>query len=458
MKGDFVDVGAGALAQSEPHDEFLELCAISTSGELTQEEQAKLDRHLAACPDCRRAIREYQAIADDAIPSIAASEDHASVDPGPRWSLKQAEKRFLDRLGNQPEQPPERTAGRNAAGRDGFGFHPLPPPTESAWNRMWALYAAGILLFVSLSVFTYRVGLHRGSRVPTLSRVANVGPPAIVPAIAADQTAIEAQLSDAGHDRAIARAQIVQRDRTIADLKHQLARQSAEIDELRTVEAQLQTRLQSDDENRAELEKRQAELSQKLAAAEGNSQSVQQKLETLAQQSTKDAARAKASDAKVNELTKLLEDREAALEQQDQMLAHDRDIRELMGARDLYISEVYAVGDQGETKKPYGRVFYTRGKSLIFYAYDLDQQNQLKHATTFQAWGRRGPDPQHAINLGIFYEDNSSKKRWIMKCEDPRTLAQIDGVFVTVEPNGGSRKPSDRRLLWSYLKLNANHP
>ena len=33
------NLGAGALSQTEPHDEFLELCAVSTSGELTEEEQ-----------------------------------------------------------------------------------------------------------------------------------------------------------------------------------------------------------------------------------------------------------------------------------------------------------------------------------------------------------------------------------------------------------------------------------
>ena len=45
-----------------------------------------------------------------------------------------------------------------------------------------------------------------------------------------------------------------------------------------------------------------------------------------------------------------------------------------MGARDLYVAEVYDVERTGETRKPYGRVFYTKGKSLIFYAYDLDQE------------------------------------------------------------------------------------
>lgn len=185
---------------------------------------------------------------------------------------------------------------------------------------------------------------------------------------------------------------------------------------------------------------------------------LQQKLDALALQSVRDSDRLKASEAKVNDLSHLLGQRETDLEQQDQLLSHDRDIRELMGARDLYIAEVYDVAGTGETKKPYGRVFYTRGKSLIFYAYDLDQQTELKRASAFQAWGRRGPDRQQSVNLGIFYEDNASRKRWILKCDDPKTLEQIDAVFVTVEPNSGSHNPSSKPLLFAYLKVNANHP
>ena len=162
-------------------------------------------------------------------------------------------------------------------------------------------------------------------------------------------------------------------------------------------------------------------------------------------------------EPKVDDLTRLLQDREASLNQQDELLAHDRDIREVMGARNLYIAEVYDTDEKGATRKPYGRVFYTKEKSLIFYAYDLDQQ-QAKHAQTFQAWGRRGPDFKQALNLGIFYEDNASKKRWVLKLDDPKTLAQIDAVFVTVEPHGGSDKPSGKPLLFAYLRVNPNHP
>ena len=244
----------------------------------------------------------------------------------------------------------------------------------------------------------------------------------------------------------------------IADLRRQLDRQSGEISQMKAAQDRLESNLHEGNASRQELAQQRTELAQKLDSAQNNSQALQEKLDTLAQQSVRDTDRAKASEAKVNDLTRLLQQRETALERQDQLLAHDRDIRELMGARDLYIAEVYDVAGTGETKKPYGRVFYTRGKSLIFYAYDLDQQTELKRASAFQAWGRRGPDRLQSVNLGIFYEDNASRKRWILKCDDPKTLAQIDAVFVTVEPNGGSHKPSSKPLLFAYLKVNPNHP
>ena len=40
-----------------PHEEFLELCAVSTSGDLTEEEQKKLQAHLAGCAECRQALK-----------------------------------------------------------------------------------------------------------------------------------------------------------------------------------------------------------------------------------------------------------------------------------------------------------------------------------------------------------------------------------------------------------------
>jgi hypothetical protein len=72
---------------------------------------------------------------------------------------------------------------------------------------------------------------------------------------------------------------------------------------------------------------------QRPSAAQSSSQELQQKMESFAQQSARDSARAKTLDAKIGHLNRLLQDREA-LDQKDEPLAHDRDIRDLMGARD----------------------------------------------------------------------------------------------------------------------------
>jgi hypothetical protein len=435
------------LSPTEPHDEFLELCAVSTSGQLTGEEQKRLQEHLAVCQSCREALQQFEAVVGQAIPAIAANEESESAEPGPSWSTEQAEKAFFRRLAQEEKHEPQNLRSSSDLPTNP---HRLPPFSSSLpWRQVWMLYAAGILLFLTLGFYAYRVNVHHPTEVaqhaPRQPSVQN-------------QVSLEEQLSDAGHDREIARTQIEQRDKTIADLRHQLAEQSAEINQMKSTPARLENDQRTGDANKQDLAQQRTDLAQKLDAAQTNSHVLQEKLDSLTQQSAQDAARAKASEAKANDLTHLLQDREAALEQQDQLLAHDRDIRDLMGARDLYIAEVYDVVRTGKTQKPYGRVFYTRGKSLIFYAYDLDQQTEAKKANTFQAWGRRGPDQQQAVNLGIFYEDDASRKRWILKCDDPKTLAQIDGVFVTVEPNGGSHKPSGKSLLFAYLRIDPNHP
>jgi len=101
--------GAGALSQSGPHDEFLELCAASTSGELTDDEQKRLQEHLAICASCRGALRQYESIVSDVIPTIAAGEEPQHGQPAETWSQeqqKQAEKALFDRLAREEKHPP----------------------------------------------------------------------------------------------------------------------------------------------------------------------------------------------------------------------------------------------------------------------------------------------------------------------------------------------------------------
>jgi hypothetical protein len=437
------------LSHTEPHDEFLELCAVSTSGQLTQEEQEKLDEHLLVCSACREAIKQYESLVAHSIPAIAAEEvDESDLEPGPSWSQQRAEATFLNRIA-QEERRDGTGGGKNDLERTNGGGPGLPLALSATWRRVWTLYVAGVLLAAALGISAYQLGMHRGVDTAKVSAVPPTQP---------KQTSLEAQLSDAAHEREIALAQVAQRDRAVADLRKQMDRQSAEITHMRTVQEQFAADHRNDDTAKQDLVQRAAEFKQKFDMAEANAQTLQQKLDSLARQSSADQTRAAQLTAQVKDLTQKLRDRDAALDQKDELLSKDRDIRELMGARDLYVAEVYDVNRTGETRKPCGRVFYTKGKSLIFYAYDLDQEPEIKTASTFQAWGQRGPDRSKALNLGIFYQDNASKQRWVLKLDDPKTLAQIDAVFVTVEPRGGSHKPSGIPLLFAYLKAEPNHP
>ncbi len=437
------------MSRIEPHDEFVELCAVSTSGQLTEEDQRRLQEHLAVCSSCREALQQYEAIIRHAIPAIAEEETPENLDAGGTWSEKQAESALFERIAREEGKPRIERSGPIQVRHQNSSRRVLSPASAAAWRSVWALYAAGILLFIALGFCAYQVGIRRGTNA---AKVTAAHPDT------QSQISLEEKLSDASHEREVARARVEQRDTVIADLRRQLEQQSAKMDQMKPAREESDAALRNADAGRQELIQKQTEAEQKFSAAQLTAQALQTKLDSIAEQSSQDAKRAATLDAKVDELTSLLHQRDATVDQQQELLAHDRDIRELMGARDLYVAEVYDVARTGATQKPYGRVFYTKGKSLTFYAYDLDQQTVAKNASTFQVWGRRGPDREQAFPLGIFYEDNVSKKRWVLNLDDPKLLAQIDAVFVTIEPNGGSRKPSGKPLLFTYLRMDPNHP
>jgi len=436
------------LSHTEPHDEFLELCAVSTSGQLTQEERKKLDEHLTGCSSCREAIKQYELLVAHAVPAIAAEELSGEVDPGPSWSEQRAEAALFNRIAQAESCEKIHQRHELPEVSDGSG-HAVPFGAGSTWRNIWTLYAASALLAAALGICLYQVGMRRGVDSAKL----------MIPAqLPQNQTSLEAQLSDTAHERELALGQLAQRDHEIVELRKILEQQTASMAAMKLAADRLAAERQQSDTSNKELAQRETDFKQKLQAAEANTQSLQQKLDAVGKQYSEEQTRAAQLNAQVNELTQSLRNRDTALDEKDELLAKDRDIRELMGARDLYVAEVYDVNRNGKTQKPYGRVFFTKGKSLIFYAYDLDREPDIKTASAFQVWGQRGPDRQQALNLGIFYEDNAAKKRWVLKLDDPKMLAQIDAVFVTVEPPGGSRRPSGTQLLFAYLKADPNHP
>ena len=433
-----------------PHEKFLELCASATAGELTADEKATLNEHLATCPECRQAMKEYEVASRVGIAAFASDIAPQEEEVDDTWSVEDAERTFLRRL--EAEEQSSKASEEHAESRKSpqrFGYR----PSRVQWREVWMSLAAVVLLAFALAVTAYRSGIKRGTdSARTINEQGK------------DLASLEEQVSDAGHERVQLLAKLAEQDQTIANLRSELSQQQNVIAELRTANGPA-PHSASSEQSAPAPEKKDVQRDQQLAAAEAKSQELQKTIDALTGQRDEVTAHSAVLEAKVNELTGVLRDREREIDQkqeqvakQQDLLEHDRDIRELMGARDLYIAEIHDVDGTGETNRTYGRVFYTRGKRLVFYAYDLDAQPGVRNASTFQAWGRRGPDKQQARSLGIFYEDNLSKKRWVLKADDPKTLQDIDGVFVTVEPNGGSSHPSGKQLLFAYLRVNPNHP
>jgi Putative zinc-finger len=436
------------------HEEFLELCAVSVTGELTDDERKRLDEHLSLCASCRAAFRQYQDTVITAVPSLASELPLPSSSTDSSWSEDTAEAALFRRIAAEDSAGPSAdVVPPYKSGTQEVGYVPAP----ARWGQFGMLYAAGILLFAALAISAYRIGERKGVETATTNSPAPNG----------DLSALKSELSDAGHDKQELLSEIAVRDKSIAKLKEQISTR---------VEAGARKGTRMEPGKPGDL--RVASQQNSTSAASGLSE-LQSRLDSQEKQRAEQLARAHALEVRVAELTKQLQDRDeevarqsgsvrerddllqqrdSTIVRQQELLAHDRDIRDLMSARDLYIAEVYDVAKTGETNKPYGRIFYTKGKSLLFYAYDLDQQVGLKNASTFQAWGRRGTGHEQPVNLGILYEDSVANKRWVVRSEDARTLEQIDAVFVTVEPNGGSSRPSSKPLLFAYLRIHPNHP
>lgn len=419
----------------DPHEEYQELCALSTTDELTAEEWARLSRHLVQCDACREIKRQYERLIATAIPALAAEtlgERDEESTPG-SWSIEDAEETLMESLGTE-----------TASARTDSVASTKSSTRDYAWK-----YSAAAMILAAVGLAGYQVGNFRQHepngtvQKPALS-TSNPAPQEAPPSVNSAVPELGNKGKPEEDQVTQLRIQVGQRERETAQLRGQLSQLE---DDLARRNADLDQSLRD-----------RAELGRELEQAQANAQTLQTKLAAIGNQTSEDTAELLGLKTKIEDLNASVQEKDRQIAQEQQLLEHDRDIRNVIGARNLYIAEIYDVAKNGDTEKPFGRVFYTKDKSLIFYAYDLDQQHTVKKDSAFQAWGRRGADGKRDVSLGLLYQDNANKKRWVLKCNDAKTIAEIDAVFVTVEPEGGSAKPSGKPLLFTYLRLDPNHP
>jgi hypothetical protein len=419
------------------HSRFEQLAALAATGQLSAAEYAEFAAHVEVCSTCKEDYGEFVEILHGQLPLL-----HSELAPSAELSLG----------GPQPDGYKERFFARAQA--EGLPIAPALPARQNLAARLRRTtpapafaYAAVLALIVlaSFSVYQWRqASLSSQARLQEIQKLN-------------EQNAnLRQQLSDVAKAQGARAADELSAARTKnADLsaRYEAIEQKlkAASDEIEVLWAQAQVQAQAGQEKESRLSK---DLEQSKAAV--GQMAVE--LGNLRKARTDDALALEDRQARVDELQRQLSAQTESLDRTRRLLIADRDIRDLMGARNLHITDVYDVDAKGKTRQLFGRVFYTKEKSLIFYAFDLQNPKVAVASQSFQAWGYKESSKQVTRNLGIFYLDDKNQNRWALKFDDPEVLAEIDAVFVTVEPPGGSSKPTGQKLLYAYLRGDANHP
>jgi hypothetical protein len=426
----------------EEHEKYKELCALAASGSLAPLEMSELRVHLDYCEACREALTQYRILTTEGIPTLA--EGYLGRSERVDWDDSRVRERLWTHIRGQQLSLPKQENPVPATIREHTS------PAGKVRTLAGLATAAGLLLAVASGAY------HVGARTHQ---------PAIV---AQTSTALEEQYQKLSEQKKAADESLATQAKRVAQLQAEsaekeraLAKLRASLRDLDTRSTELMAENSQSEAQLKELAQQRDDLNIKLQALSQAFANNQSELANLRSERDKTSLRTASLESKIEDLVAKNRDQDRRLKDAEQYLSSDRDIRDLMGARKLYIADVFDVDGSSRTQKPFGRVFYTQGKSLIFYAFDLDRQPGVVNASTFQVWGQREApqgEPASPMNLGILYMDNENNRRWVMRFDDPKQLAEIDAVFVTVEPRGGSHKPTSKPFLYALLRNQANHP
>jgi hypothetical protein len=425
--------------KSDPvHEErFEQLCALAAIGEVSAAEFAELNEHLSGCSICRELYDDFRRIGSNELGAVATGrwsggETAADLDEPVLLA------RVLQRAQAETEVRAEATSIRP--------IHELKPPRFGLWNGLWNLMRSPVLTTAALVVLLCAAAgigaykLRDKQLAPTLAQLN----------AELSQRQDEVKKAEPQSDSSSA---LLQRDQSEREaLQRSLADARKSYAEMVSRDQALETELAA---TKQQLEKTGNELREANAAAQQSGNS----LLALQAQLTEAVARTTVQENLVEQLQRKLQGRS----EEDAVTAtlpaiQDGNAKEIFGARDLHIVDVYDVDASGKTKRGFGRVYFVEKKLLLFYAFDLQDKQHQRVASGFQAWGYRQGNEIKPQNLGLFLMDDPTVSRWVLKVNNASVLERIDAVFVTLEPPNGSPAPRGRKLLYANLGGPPNHP
>jgi hypothetical protein len=404
------------------HAYYEELCGLAATGQIPENEASGFFAHLGECSTCRSVMEDFT----QAGALLAAR--HAEK-KGMRGVPHGMTERFIARA---------RTEGIFISKNAVLQKRPLFTRRNTA---------AAVGLAASLLIFGFFVLVRTQQHFSHQSTSSVVLPspnPSVVPQTAASQESqdeakkLQRQLVQAQAKVNTLTAQLNAKRDVLDRESHTLASLEAELQHVQAENAGLKTGTDVDASRIATL---QAEIERLNSVKRASDIAVT------------------AEENELRNLRRTLLEKEVVFKQQQHLIETGAQARDLIVARNLHIIDVYDSDGDGHAQRAFGRIFYTEGKSLVFYAYDLADPRKIDQQVSFYAWGERLGREQSVKRLGIFHNEDANEGRWVLTFEDPNVLAQINSVFVTVEQEKQAiTRPKGKKILFAFLGNKANHP
>jgi hypothetical protein len=402
------------------HSHYEELAALEAGGLLSEAEQIELREHTKNCPECLKTEEEFKELVRSGLPLTVkrVREITDKIKARPDTGMRP---RFLQR-----------------ARLEGIVFS--PGVKGSIWHQAkpggFALATATILATVLIAVVLYR-----GYRHPAWGELMQAQQQ--VDGLKRENSTLAASLSQLNDS-------LVAGQREIQNLRAELGNATTTAENLR----------RNTEQARGEAERSSSRNAQLLEEARNQEQLLAQARDEAARISQlrlNDDASLVQQELRIADLSNKLRIASATLDMERQLAAAGKDVRELMAARQLHVVDVHDTDSSGKPSRAFGRVFFTEGKSLTFYGFDLNEDRRIDAKRSFQVWAVPEADKNSARSLGFLRADSKAQGRWVLKVDNPELLREISSTFVTVESGAGGKHPSGQKMLYAYLGT-ANHP
>lgn len=408
---------------SNVHDAFDHFCVLQALGLLSPAEERIFTEHLNGCPQCQRAVEEYKPLKEEGV-----GDEAMLPDPLPRTegghSLPLKERMFFRaRAAGIPLKLPV--------------FLLLREAVKSRFLQATAVLALLMILGLAAVSWQGKHALNRAWReVDHLTR-----------AVGGAQLRIGQLQMEAEKVRDEIKQLAAERDQHGQLYEEIVARERLLRANLAALDEQYSAEISANAALAVQLEHAANALSLLNDTTKNQNQIIARQQNALAEAQ----ARLSQQRESVNGLSAEVRKYKRLYDYSAELLAASRDIRDLIGAKDLRVVDVMDVPGAPATATSLGRMFIADQRVLVFYAFDLPEAKQvLASAKSYQAWGYNSNERRGYTSLGLFYQDNNNH-RWVLHFEDPEIIREINAVFVTVEPPGGSQRPSGQQLLYAMI-------